>query len=162
MQLLSGFDAAVTWLGIAGGYALAAALVIGGVYLALFAAPGVPFSRARQFVGCVLIAAGAVLAAYNLGRQTGAEACEAAWRTKNYEARIARLQQEAEAKNIAASTAAEKAQQLASEKDELQEQIVQYQIAASSFAACRRATDDDDRRLCNIAGRSSPACSDPR
>lgn len=146
-----------TWLGIGGGYALALMLVAGGGYLAIFMA-----GRPLRFLGLVFIIIGTTIAAFNFGQQRGAENCEAAWKAKNYEAQIARLRQEAGAKQIAATVAADQAQQLASEKDALQQKINDYEMAAANSASCRRATDDDDRRLCNITGGAGFACSNSR
>lgn len=153
-----------TWLSIGVGYFVAVVLIVGGGYLAMFlgANPLNPFAKPLRYIGLLMIAAGLILAAFNYGKATGAADCQAAWKQKNYEAQIARLKQEAEAKKIAAESSAQQAQQLASQKDDLEKQVAEYQVSVRDLAACRRATVDDDRRLCDIVGRSAAGCKPAR
>lgn len=149
------------WIGIGAGYALAVALVVVGGYLAIYlgANPLNPFSKLFRYVGFLLIAAGIVTASYNYGKSVGAADCEAAWKAKDYDAAIARLKQEADAKALAAETAAKQAQDLAAQNDDQQKQIAQYQMAVSAAAVgCRISTSDDDRRMCELTGDAAPGC----
>jgi hypothetical protein len=159
------FDLIGFWLGVTASYVIAVALIGAGLYLAIVLSenPVVAlFRHAIRFAGVVLIALGCILGAYTFGKATGAEACEAAWKAKNYEAQIGRLKQEADAKKIAANVAEDQAQQLASANDDLQKKVGEYQTAAVGYAACRRATGDDDRRVCDITGRSAAGCHPAR
>lgn len=160
----SGLELVALYVGVTVSYIIAAAMIGLGVYLAMFLGAN-PFAGPLRFVGLCLIAAGMMIAAYNLGKANGAAACEAAWKAKNYEAQIARLRQERDAKDIAAATAAQQAEQLASENNESQRKIADYKETtdnlSGALAACRRASDDDDKRLCAITGQSAAGCKSP-
>jgi hypothetical protein len=146
------------WLSLLGWYVISIAELGGGGYLALFIAGVNPFAKPLRYVGFVLIAAGLITGAFTFGRQIGGGIVEAAWQQKDYESQIAALKRDMDAKQVAADTAAAQAQQLASQNDDLQKQVSDYQDAAAHFDARRRATADDVRRLCNIVGNSAPGC----
>lgn len=154
----------LTWLGIGVDYLLAAALIAGGGYVAfvLGASPINPLGRLLHYVGLVLIAAGILVGAVTYGKATGAADCEAAWKAKNYEAQIAVLKRDAAAKTLAAETAARQAEALSAQNLTLQGKVDDYADAAKSFSACRRATGDDDRRVCDILGAAAPGCANSR
>lgn len=153
-----------TWASIGGGYLIAILLIVGGGYLAfvLGANPLNPLTKTFHYLGMALMGIGSVIGAINYGKGEGATECQAAWKAKNYEAQIERLKQEAEAKKIAANFAADLADQLTRQNDDLQKQVVEYSDAASKFPVCRHASDDDDRRMCDLTGRSAPGCKPAR
>ncbi|MCW5693311.1 MAG: hypothetical protein KIT48_13200 [Pseudolabrys sp.] len=155
---------ALEWLSFARDYLIALALVAGGAYVG-FVLPAnpwaAPFTRLLRFLGVVLIALGVGLAMFTLGRSTGAANCEAQWKTKNLEAEIARLKQEAAVKQLAADLAGRQAADLVEQNTDLQTKVNDYAETLRNSAACRRATGDDDRRLCDITGRSAAGCSNP-
>jgi hypothetical protein len=159
-----------TWIGIGAEYVVASAMIAGGVYLSAFfnlAATNPLFwlLRPLRYVGYALIGVGIALAAVTYGKTLGAASCEAAWKRKNLEAEIGRLKQEAKAKEDAAALAASQAKELARQKQDADEQIAEYQTSTgrleTALAACRRATADDDRRLCAITGSSAAGCQHP-
>ena len=159
------------WLAIYADYLWALALIAAGVYLAFGIAPptGTLLSKLLKplrWVGYGLMIIGIALAAVTFGRSLGAADCEAAWTQKNYEARIARLQQERDAKNVAADAAATSLKQLANEKEKADGKVAEYQADVSRLsaevAACRRATASDDRRMCDILGPAAPGCHNSR
>ena len=155
----------LTWLDVGFDYLVAAVLIVAGLYLAivLCTSPALAlFSRAIRFAGLALIGAGLIIGAIAYGEANGARKCEEAWKAKKYEAQIDRLKQERDAKNIAAAAAAQEAQQLASQNDDMQKQLVEFQDAARSLPTCRRATVDDDRRLCAILGAAAAGCRPSR
>jgi hypothetical protein len=160
-----GFSVA-QWLSLWGGYLAAAGAVVVGGYLLLFAVDGTRLFRLRRYAGFVLVAAGVAGAALTFGRATGAADCMAAWRAKDYEARLAALAREVAAQKAAANSATQKLQELAGEHDGMQRQVDDYSEAAKKLAAdlieCRRATDDDDRRMCDITGNAAPGCRHSR
>jgi hypothetical protein len=153
------------WLGIGFDYVLAAAFIVGGLYLATSFPIGI-----LRFVGMALFAFGCVVAAYTFGRTggllEGGANKEAEWLAKNHAAQIARLEQERDAKSVAAETAASQAAQLAIQNGQIQGQVNDYAVSISQLSdalrACRRATADDDRRMYDIIGRPSVAGKHPK
>jgi hypothetical protein len=160
----NGLDLLNLWVGITASYVLAAAMIVVGIYLVLFLGtnPLNPFSSLVRFLGLCLIVVGVALGTLNLGKSIGASACEAAWNAKDLDAQIERLQQEAAAKKIASETVERSLQNIASQKDDLQKKVSEYQEAARRFAACRHATANDDRRMCDILGAGAPGCQHPK
>lgn len=162
----SGLDLIGLWLGVTVSYIAAFALIAGGVYLALFVSLTNPFAKPLRFIGLCLIAAGCVFGAYTFGKAAGASACEAAWKAKNYEAQIARLRQERDAKDAAASEARDSLSKIAEEKGKADAKVADYEAAtrnlSEALAACRRASADDDRRVCDITGQSAAGCEPAR
>ena len=158
------FSLFTLWLTVWMDYLIAAALIAGGGYLAfvLGANPINPLAKLFHWIGLLLIAAGILIGAVAYGKSVGASDCEAAWKAKNYEAQIDRLKQENSAQKLAADTAAEQAQQLASQANVQQSQIDDYKAStdklSSAIALCRRASSDDDQRVCLITGRNSAGC----
>lgn len=159
------------WLAIYADYLWALALIAAGIYLAFGLAPptGSLWSKLLKplrWIGYGLMIIGIALAAVTYGRSLGAAECEAAWKEKNYEARIARLEQERDAKNVAADATATSLKQLATEKEEADGKVAEYQTdiarLSNEVAACRRATADDDRRMCQILGASAAGCRNSR
>jgi xanthine/uracil permease len=159
------------WLGFAAEYAGAALLIAAGIYLAVFftvteTSPWARFLRPLRVIGLVLIGIGIGLACITYGKTLGATECNAAWREKNYEARIDRLNQQIEAKTAAAAAAQGSLKAIASEKDKADADVADYQVAVarleSAVASCRRATADDDRRLCQILGPAAAGCRPAR
>lgn len=160
-----------TWLTIYSDYLIALVLFAVGVYLAFgLGQPANPIMsrllKPLRWLGFGLMIIGTALAAVTYGRSLGAAECEAAWKQKNYEARIARLEQERDAKNVAADVAASSRKQLATEKEKADGQVAGYEAdvarLAAEVAACRRATAADDRRMCQILGTAAPGCSNSR
>jgi hypothetical protein len=156
-------DTILLWLNIAAAYIIAAAMIAGGGYLyaVLGANPLNPLGKLFRYAGRVLIVVGIILGAVNYGKSTGAADVEANWKAKNYEAQIVRLKQEMAGHKLAASVAESQADNLASENDAAQKQIAAYQAALGPGAACRLPTADDDRRVCDIIGRSAAGCGPP-
>ena len=157
-------EAILHGLSIGWGYVSALGLVVGGIYLG-FVLPAnpiaVPFARLLRFVGVVMIAVGVGFGMYTLGRSNGAANCQAEWKNKNLEAEIARLKQEAAAKQLAADLAGRQAAVLADANADLQTKVNDYANSLRNADACRRSTRDDDRRLCDITGQSAAGCGDP-
>lgn len=156
------------WLGITLDYAIAGVLIIGGFYVAEFVAanPLNPLSRLFHYLGLVAVCAGVVIAAAAYGQSRGAADCAAAWKAKNYEATIANLKRDLNAKSVAADAKAKEAEQLAAQKKDADDKINEWQDYASKLsttvAACRRATADDDRRVCDILGNAARGCQPAR
>jgi chromosome segregation ATPase len=151
-----------TWFGLAADYVVAGLLIAGGLYLALtFASIGLV-----RFAGLLLIGLGVAVGCIAYGKASGAAECNAAWREKNYEARIARLEQQLDAKTQAAAAAQDSLKVIASEKEKTDATVADYQVAVAQLegavAACRRATADDDRRMCQILGPAAAGCRPAR
>lgn len=153
-----------TWLGIGIDYLIAAALIAAGVYLVFFV--GGLFAKPLRFVGALLIGTGLIIASYSYGKSVGAQKCEAEWKQKNYEAQIAELKREAAIKELAANLAKRQADQLASQNDDANSKINDYQSdverLSSALASCRRATADDDRRMRDITGTKAGSDKNPK
>lgn len=156
------------WLGIGLGYLMAAVMAAGGGYLAFVLGinPINPLSKLFHYLGLCLIGGAIALACVTYGKSIGAADCEAQWKAKNYEATVANLKRDLKAKQIAADAKAQEAQQLAEQKKDADAKINAWQAYASklsaSVAACRRATADDDRRLCDVIGNAARGCRAPR
>lgn len=158
-------------LQIASDYLLAVAMIGGGIYLVFgLGQPTNPLLsrllKPLRWLGYGLMLAGAALAIFTFGKSSGAAECEAAWKEKNYEAQIARLVQEKNAKATAAAAAETSLKEIASQKETADGKVAEYQAdvarLAGAVAACRRATDDDDRRMCAILGPAAAGCGNPR
>lgn len=154
-------------LGTIGSYVAAVLFVVAGVYLATFAdvsetSPLRPFLKPLRYVGLGVASFGIVLASAAYFKHVGAAACEQAWRQKNLEAQIADLRQDNNALRAAASARADEARVLAQQKRTADAKLAQWQEYAgtlqSSVAVCRRATRDDDRRLCELIGNAAEGC----
>lgn len=152
----------MTWFGIYTVYVFAAALIVGGVYLFL----RFPASLLFRLIGTALVIVGVIMGAVDYGKSLGAAECEQRWTEKKLDAQIDQLKQEAAAKAIAAETAAQQAKQIADANNENLGKLSDYREAigklASSLSDCRRASADDDRRMCNILGPTAKGCGDPR
>lgn len=154
---------ALDYFGVATNLVLAAALVIGGGYLAFYVAP-------LRLAGVCVLAFGIALGAYTLGRGSGiaegSATVMAEWKAKNYEAKIASLEQEASAKKEAAEISAAQTADLASKNEQAQQQVNDYASTVSklseSLQACRIASDADVRQLCGIAGDAAAGCKNSR
>jgi hypothetical protein len=157
-------DAILHSLSVGWGYLSALGLIVAGIYLG-FVLPttpmAAPFARLLRFLGVALVAMGAGLGAYTIGRSNGAADCQAAWKARNLEAQIGRLKQEAAVKQIAADLAGRQASELADQNADLQTRVNDYANSLRNADTCRRATRDDDRRVCDITGRSAPGCANP-
>lgn len=158
------------WLGFAAEYVLAGLLIAVGVYLAAFFTlsatnPLAWLLSPLRIVGYALIGLGLILGAVTYGKTLGATECNTLWREKNLEGQIDRLKQQLDAKTVAADAAQESLKQIASEKEKSDATVADYQSAVAqleeSVAACRRATADDDRRMCKILGPAAPGCGNP-
>ena len=161
------FSTIVAYIGIAVEYIISACLIFGGLYLAAIfnlaaTNPLAWILRPLRFAGYAMVAAGLILGAFtagnNYGTVNGGALVEAQWQQKNYEAQIAKLQQESQAKTAAVLSYANQSKQLASQNDDLQNQIADYQTAEANSAVCRRATSDDDARLCKLTGNGASGC----
>lgn len=159
------------WLGLGLDYIVAGLFIAAGIYLAVFfnvAATNPLFwlLHPARYVGYALIGLGLVMGAVTYGKSVGAAECNAAWREKNLESKIARLEQERDAKAAAAKSAADNLQKIATEKETADEKVADYQTSiarlAGELAVCRRASADDDRRLCAILGPGAAGCASPR
>lgn len=139
------------WLGVALEYIVAAALVAGGGYLEFVIGPapfGIPaLGSPFRFLGRLVLAGGLVLGAITYGKSLGLKACAADARVAELQAENARLKLSAAMKDAASMSALSSLQTLARQNDAAQSQIADYQSRALSLDACRRATDDDDRRV---------------
>ena len=167
----SAWDLASFYLGIGVFYVLSAILIAGGAYLAVLfnlaaANPLYWLLRPLRWVGICLVGLGIILASYTYGKSTGAAVVMAEWKAKNLEAKLERAQQESKAQQAAAETAKKEVERLAAEKGNQDEQIAQYQTAteqlSKEIAACRRASSDDDRRVCGITGNSAAGCKNTK
>ena len=158
------FAPILDWLSFARDYLAALGLVVAGIYVGFVlpaSAFAAPFARLLRFLGVVLIALGVGLGTYTLGRSNGAADCRAEWKSKNLEAEIARLKQEASVKQLAADLANRQAAELADANADLQTKVNDYANSLRNADTCRRSTRDDDRRLCDITGQSATGCGDP-
>lgn len=161
----------IAWIGIAVEYLIAIALIVGGAYIAVFfdlavTNPLAFLIRPLRVVGYALIACGLVLGGVTYGKGIGGAAVEAQWKAKNLEAQIARLKQERDAKQAAATYFQEKSDELAKQDNDNQIKIGDYRVAVAAYSttlrACRLATDDDVRRLCDITRNAAPGCKSSR
>lgn len=152
-------------------YVVALALIAIGFYLAFGLAPptGTLWSRLLKpirWLGFGMMFAGLLLIGFTFGRSQGAASCEAAWKAKNYEAQIAQLHQEASAKSVAAASAEKSLEELREKADAERSRIADYQSAvdhlSSTLVTCRRASRDDDRRVCELIGNAAPGCANSR
>jgi len=153
--------------GIGIDYIISAVMVVGGLYLgAIFTLPPTnPVSwilRPLRYVGYALVVCGAAYGYGTFRESTGAARCQAAWKQKNYELRLLNMQRDLAAQKAAAAEKAAEAEELAKQKQEADDRIQSYATYAAglsdSLSSCRRATPDDDRRLCDIIGNGAPGC----
>jgi hypothetical protein len=163
------FERALSWVGIGIEYLVAGLIFAGGAYLFFLfnvdpASKIVWVLRPLRLVGGALMLLAACLASVTYGKSVGAAGCEARWKKANYEARLAQLKQEADAKQIAIDTANQEIKRMEGENENLQGQLGDYSAAVSqlsdSMESCRRATDDDDWRMRQPSG-PSPKGSKP-
>lgn len=154
-------------LGIGVDYLIAAGMVAAGIYLAAMfnLAATNPLSwllTPLRYVGYALVVAGVAFGYGSFRESVGAAKCESAWKEKNLEQQVATLQRDLAAANLAAGLKAAEADSLAKQKQDSDDQITQWQdytnSLSSSLSACRRATADDDRRLCAIIGNRAAGC----
>jgi|SRR5579885_2836428 len=168
-NFLFGFDVA-EWLHIWSSYLLAAGLMFGGFWLAYGVSSAsawlAPLLRPLHAIGVALMIFGAAYGYGTYRESVGAADCMAEWKAKNYEAQLAALKRDADAKALAAEIAANQAKQLASQNDDANGKIADYiatvAMLSASQAACRSATADDVRRLCAITGNAAPGCQRAR
>lgn len=160
-----------SFLGIASAYLLAAAMTAAGIYVAVFfdLAPANPLGwllRPLRYVGLALAAGGLMLGAYAFGKTAATGDCLAA-------ARLAETQQELAAarRDLAAARAASEASRKAALDFKQRKEDADVQISAgrdhvskldAAVARGRRATADDDRRLCAILGDAPAGCGAAR
>lgn len=156
-----------TYLGIAADYLIAAALIAGGVYLAAFfdlaaTNPLAWLIRPLRFIGYALVGAGIMLSSYTYGKQTGAAVVTAEWKAKNYEMKIASLNRDIAAAKAATEAKDAEAKALEDQKRQSDDQLQDYAKYAAglsaSLSACRSASGDDDKRVCDIIGNAAPGC----
>ena len=165
------FNSILTWLGISLQYIIAFGMIAGGAYLAAvfdIAAtnPLYWLLRPLRWVGIALVAGGLMFASFTYGKTTGilegGSAVKQEWEQKNYEAKIAKLQQEAEIKQLAADNAEKAMNEIMNQADTLQKQVDDYAEEISTLpkvlSECRLSTADDDRRLCRITGNTAVGC----
>ncbi|WP_213775134.1 hypothetical protein [Bradyrhizobium sp. dw_78] len=152
------------WIGISADYLVSGLFFVGGGFLAFYLgliAPA-PFSSVVKWIGYVLMIIGVVFGFFSYGRSVGAADCYAAWHKADVAFEAAKQNQEANAGNVAASTAAAQAQTLTKQNDDLQKQIQKYQSSISPTATCRLATVDDDRRMCHLVGNGAAGCKNSK
>lgn len=161
----------IQWLGIGTEYFIAAGLILGGLYLYFLfdVSPTNRFIwilRPMRWMGIALIVWGSMLGwgtyQRGIGLSSGNRVCQAEWKQKNYEAELARLKQETEAKQIAIDTAQKETEKLEAQNAQLQEMVADYMVAASKLPVCRHATTDDDKRVCKLTGNSAGGCTPPK
>lgn len=166
--MISWWNLASFYLGISLYYVISAALIAGGAYLAVLfdlaaANPLYWLLRPLRWVGMGLVGMGLIFGSFTYGKSNGAAIVTAEWKAKNLEVQLARARQESNAQKAAAQTAKEELARLKTEKDSQDEEIVQYQAAteklSAAIIACRRSSNDDDRRVCHITGNSAVGCS---
>ena len=151
------------WLGIWLDYAIAALMIAGGVYLAILfdlasANPLYWLLKPLRWAGIGIACAGVLFGGYTYGKSVGAEAVTTEWKAKNLEAQIERQKQELQARDEATKKVKEALEQIAEQKNDLEKQVADYQQAVAQLPVCRRATDDDDRRVCDIIGNAAAGC----
>ena len=152
-----------TWLGIWLDFIIAALMIAGGLYLAVLfdlasTNPLFWLLRPLRWVGIGLACYGLAFGFYAYGKSIGAEAVTAEWKAKNLEAQIERQKQELKAKDEAAKQVKDALQQIAEQKHDLETKVDEYAQAAAQLPVCRRATGDDDRRVCDIIGNAAAGC----
>jgi hypothetical protein len=165
------FNWFLTWFGLTVDYVIAAGMIAGGLYLAVLFDLAVTnplywILRPIRWVGLALAIGGLSYGVYTYGKTVGvhegASACYQEWQQKNYEARIAKLEQEANIKAEAAAKAEQALAEIASQADALQKQVDDYADEVKTLpkvlADCRRANDDDNKRLCQLTGNTDPGC----
>lgn len=142
-------------------YVLAIILCGGGLYLA-FTYAEIKFLR---FVGILLIALGVFTGAVAYGRTQGAKDCIAASKVARLREELAAKQRDLDAMTAAAKEKSDAAATLAAQKENADEQVADWTNYANKLAkdvaACRRATRDDNKRLCNILGNAPAGCPHP-
>jgi hypothetical protein len=168
------------WLGIALDYVLAAGLVVAGAFLAFgleaaVAALSLPAALKKigdalvsplRFVGFALIAIGIAKGCVAYGKSVGAADCIAQSRLAALQEENASLKRDLAAKQAAEDERKNEVAALAQQKQESDGKVNDYAASieklSASLSACRRATRDDDRRLCDIIGDAAPGCKSAR
>lgn len=154
-------------LGIGVDYLIAAAMVAAGIYLAAFfnlaaANPLAWLLRPLRYVGYALVVAGVAFGYGTYRESIGAAKCAAAWKEKNLELQIANLSRDLTAAKTAAEFRKAEAERYAAQKRDDDEKINAYasytEGLSASLISCRRASADDNRRLCAIVGNAAAGC----
>lgn len=164
------------WLGVTLDYVAAALIVALGLVLAFgldFAsdAAWIPalgkkiikaLLKPLRVIGCALIALGLVKGAVAYGKSIGAADCRAAAQAAALERQVNELTRDVNAWKAAAEFKDRELTRLAQQKEASDAQIADWKdkvgTLSKSVARCRRATADDDRRLCQLIGNAAAGC----
>lgn len=166
MLSLLGFGPA-EFFGIAIDYLLAGIMIAGGIYLAAFfnlaaANPLAWLLGPLRYVGYALVAAGVALGAFTFGKSVAASDCIAAGKLAVVQQENASLKRDLDAQRAATKAKEDEAAALAAQQRDADDQVASWQSYAanlsSAAAACRRATADDDARLCKLLGNAPAGC----
>jgi hypothetical protein len=153
IEWLSSFNVSET-IGIAPDYLIAGGMVGAGILICLL------YRSSLRYVGYALVVAGLVFG-YGSFRDSigGATLIQqiATWKQQ-----VAILQRDLAAAKLAAGLKAAEADALAKQKQDSDDKISQWQDYTNSLSDslrdCRRASADDDRRLCAIIGNKAAGC----
>lgn len=166
---LPGFGVA-EWIKLHLYYLEAAAAVGAGFYLyALFdLAASNPLAwllRPIRYFGLGLIVGGVAFGYGTFREGKGAADCLAAWQAKNLQAKLAALARDRDGWKMIAEFRASEIALLSTMKDRADDKIAEHARAVAKLSAqaraCRRATGDDDRRLCDLVGHRAAGCRSP-
>lgn len=168
------------WFGVTFDYALAGLAVAIGIALAFglpaaLTATGIPPWLQKllgvllvplRYIGYALIALGLIKGAVTYGKGIGAADCIAASKVAALQQENASLKRDLDAAKSAAEFRRKEADELAAQNRDLDDKVTAYANYAAglstSLGSCRRATGDDDRRLCDIIGNAAPGCKPAR
>jgi hypothetical protein len=159
------------FLGIGTEYIIAAALTAGGIFLAVLFNPAdanpVGFLlKPIRYVGFAMVVCGVAYGYGTYRESRGAEACRAAWARAEAQTKIEAMERDLEAQKAAAELKSMEIEDLAKEKQANDEKIRNYEEyvgkLSAAISSCRRATADDNRRVCAIIGPRSSGCKNSR
>jgi hypothetical protein len=153
--------------GIAIDYLLAAGLMAAGIYIVGFftvssASPFYRFLTPLKWVGGAIAALGLIIGSVTFGKSIAASDCIAAGRLAAVQQENASLKRDLKAQRAATKAKEDEAAKLAAQQRDADDQIASWQSYAATLstavAACRRATRDDDARLCKLLDNAAAGC----
>lgn len=154
---------ALQWIGIGVEYLIAIALIVGGLYIAILfsinsASPLAWLLKPLKIAGYVMAIVGLSIGLIAYGKTVGAADCQKRWQAANLQAQIDAAKRDVDIQKTAADLAKKQSEELATQNDELQRKVADYENATSNTPDCRRANPDDIRRLCAIIGNGAAGC----
>ena len=153
MISMGGVNQWLFWFKTTADYFIAGGLIALGIYVALYWQ-----NRFARIIGMMLLGAGIGWGCFAYGRTIGGAECYRQWRAANEQARIDAIKRDADISRIAKDIADSQTAEIVASNEALQKKVTEYENATKSAPDCRRATDDDIKRLCSITGAGAPGC----